>query len=301
MKKRAFIYIIIAGILWGTTGIFVKLLSPYGFSSLQLTAVRATSAFLSISCYALLRHRKKFLFNIAHMPIFLGMGVTVFATAAFYFISMQATSISTAVILMYTAPIYVMIFSVLFFGEKFSKLKLISVAAMMTGCALVSGIIGGLRFDALGIAMGIGAGLSYGAYNVFTKISSRRGCDTLTATVYAFLFMSILSVSLSKPTQIVSLTAKAPLILIPAFIVFGIVTCFLPYFLYNMAMKDLPAGTASALGIVEPMAATIFSIVIFREVPTVFSVIGILLILTAVFLLGKAEDTKVRQRKGDNE
>ena len=57
-------------------------------------------------------------------------------------------------------------------------------------------------------------------------------------------------------------------------------------------MKDLPAGTASALGIVEPMAATVFSIVIFREKVTVFSVIGIALILTAVFLLGKAENEK---------
>ena len=75
-----------------------------------------------------------------------------------------------------------------------------------------------------------------------------------------------------------------------SFIIFGIVTCFLPYFLYNLAMKDLPAGTASALGIVEPMAATVFSIVIFKEEVSVFSVIGIILILTAVFLLGKAED-----------
>lgn len=292
MKKRAFIYIIIAGMLWGTTGIFVKFLAPYGFSSLQLTAVRATASFLSISCYALLRHREKFLPRIADLPIFLGMGITVFTTAAFYFVSMQATSISTAVILMYTAPIYVMIFSVLAFKERFSSLKLISVAAMMLGCALVSGIIGGLRFDAFGIAMGVAAGLSYGAYNVFTKISSRRGCDTLTATLYAFLIMATLAVSLSKPAEIVTLTLRSPLILIPSFIIFGIVTCFLPYFLYNLAMKDLPAGTASALGIVEPMAATVFSIVIFREKVTVFSVIGIALILTAVFLLGKAENEK---------
>ena len=127
--------------MWGTTGIFVNMLAPYGFSSLQLTAVRSTSAFISISCYALLRHRNKFSFKLSNLPIILGMGITVFTTAVFYFISMRASSVSTAVVLMYTAPIYVMIFSVLFFGEKFSSLKLVSVIAMMLGCALVSGII----------------------------------------------------------------------------------------------------------------------------------------------------------------
>ena len=54
-------------------------------------------------------------------------------------------------------------------------------------------------------------------------------------------------------------------------------------------MRDLPAGTASALSIVEPMAATVFSVVLFHEAMSVASVIGIVLILLAVFLLSRDE------------
>ena len=137
MKKRAFIYIIIAGVLWATSGIFVKLLAPYGFSSLQMTAMRATVSFLCLAIYVLLTDRQKFHASPTDILIYAAMGVCIFGTASCYFISMQATSISTSVVLMYTAPIYVTVFSAIFFGEKFSKLKLLSVICMIVGCALV--------------------------------------------------------------------------------------------------------------------------------------------------------------------
>ena len=60
-------------------------------------------------------------------------------------------------------------------------------------------------------------------------------------------------------------------------------------------MRDLPAGTASALGIVEPMAATIFSVIFLDESLGWISVIGILLILCAVFALGKSEDSTEKE------
>ena len=74
----------------------------------------------------------------------------------------------------------------------------------------------------------------------------------------------------------------------PLLIGMGICTCVIPYFLYALSMKELSAGTASALGIIEPMAATVYSVVLFREKLDAFSGAGIVLILASVFLLGKA-------------
>ena len=59
--------------------------------------------------------------------------------------------------------------------------------------------------------------------------------------------------------------------------------------LSSLAMKSLSAGTASALAVVEPMAATLFSVILFKEPLDLFSVIGIVLILGAIFMIGKAE------------
>ena len=176
MKRRAFVYIIIAGILWGTSGIFVNALSPHGFSSLQITALRGVVSCLFMGIFVLFHDRKLFRVTFRQFMLFVVIGVSLFGTSSCYYLSMQMTSISTAVVLMYMAPVYVMIWSVLFFGERFSILKLISVVAMLVGCCLVSGIVGGLKFDAVGLLFGILSGISYGAYNIFTKIAMRKKC-----------------------------------------------------------------------------------------------------------------------------
>lgn len=296
MKTKAFIYIIIAGILWGTSGLFVHYLSPYGFSSIQMTAVRGLVSFIGISIYTFLTDRKLFKFSPRDFIFFVPIGTTLFSTAALYYASMTMTSVSTAVVLMYMAPVYVMIFSVLFLGESFSGLKLASLTAMLIGCSFVSGIIGGLKFDAVGILLGILSGVSYAIYNIVTKVALKKGISAVTATVYSFLVMAIIAVSSSKPHKIVTIAIENPLPTIPLLIGLGIFTFVVPYFLYTLAMRDLPAGTAAALGIVEPMAATVFSVLFLSENLGWLPAIGIILILVSVFALGKAEDSKKEQK-----
>ena len=97
-------------------------------------------------------------------------GVYVFITSSSYFYSMQASSVATTVVLMYTAPIFVMIYSVTFMGEKITCNKFIYLILMMAGSCLVSGIIGGFRYSTVGIIFGFVAGIVYSAYNIFTKI-----------------------------------------------------------------------------------------------------------------------------------
>ena len=290
MKKLAFIYIILAGITWGTSGIFVNLLAPYGFTSPQLTAIRATVSLVSIGLFILIKEKKAFKATPKEIILFLGSGVTLFGTSTCYYVSMQMTSISTAVVLMYTAPVIVMIFSVAFLGEKLTKLKTLSVFLMVLGCGLVSGIIGGLKFDLFGILIGMLSGICYSAYNILTKIQMEKGIRSTTASFYNFLITSVISLIISNPVKLGANAASEPAVVIPLMIALGVVTYVIPYVLYTNSMKYLPAGTASALGIVEPMAATVFSIVIFHEKLSVPSAIGIILILAAVLMLSKTEN-----------
>lgn len=290
MKQKSFIFVILAGVLWGTSGIFVHFLSPYGFSSIQMSAIRGGVSFLILGIWAVIRNRSLFRVKLSELLLFALNGLALFGTASCYFFSMQATSISTAVVLMYMAPIYVTAFSVLFLGERFSVVKAASVVCMLVGCALVSGIVGGLKSDTFGIAMGILSGISYGTYNIVTKIAMRRGAKPLSCTVYTFMFMFLISISVSEPLKLAECAAKEPAITLPLMLGIGIFTFILPYVLYTLALKELPAGTASALSIVEPMSATLFGILLFAEPVNVWSVGGILLILFAVFMLGKSED-----------
>ena len=193
---------------------------------------------------------------------------------------------------MYTAPVYVTLFSALFLGEKFSKPKLAAIIMMFVGCCLVSGLVGGLKFDALGILFGVISGISFASYNILTKMCMQKSFSPISANLYGALFMSIIALVFSKPREIVTNTAKEPLMLVPLLLALGIVTFVLPYLFFALGMKHLPAATASALSTVEPLSACAFGIIFLEDVPDPFSFIGIALIILAVFLLGYSERTK---------
>ena len=289
MKIKAFIYIILACALWGSSCLFVDAIGAYGFTTLQMMGGRAVVAFLAITLYSVLFNRKAFKTQLKSIFLFALVGLFIYGTGALYYASMVMTSVSTAVVLMYTAPIYVMIFSVIFLKERLTKLKLVSIIIMLVGCTLVSGVIEGLRFDTLGIIIGILSGLAYAGYNIATKISMQKGNAPTTCTLYGFMFMTVIALAFCEPQKTVEITSKDPLPIILLFVALGLITSIIPYFLFTLALREIPAGTASSLGILEPMSATLFSIAFLGEKLTVIPIIGMVLILSAVFMLGKAE------------
>ena len=223
-KKLSFAFIILAGICWGTSPIFVHYLAPYGFTSQQMTAVRGTVSFICMLIYVALANRWLFKIKAKDLGLCAIIGASLFGTAFCYYSAMQMTSTSTAVVLMYTAPIYVMLFSVLFLGERFSKGKTIALIMMLLGCCLVSGIITGLKFDVIGILVGILTSFIYAAYNILTKISMQKKLEPVTVTLYSFLFMSIISIAVCKPADLIGNIASAPMPTLPLCIGLGIVT-----------------------------------------------------------------------------
>ncbi len=273
--------------MWGSSGIFVHFLAPVGYTSLQMTAVRSLVSALSMLIYILISNKKLLKVSFKDFLLIACAGLSYFGTASAYYAAMQASSVSTAVILMYTAPVFVMAYSVAFMGERLTARKAICVFMMLVGCALVSGVIGGMKFRLLGIFLGLFSGISYSAYNIFAKIEMDRGTNPLSCTLWCFVVAAIAALSVSNPVQLVTTTVQAPLWVPFVLIGLGVITCVIPYFLYSLALRVLPAGTATALGIVEPMAATLYSVAFLGETLGTPSICGIVLILGSVFLLGR--------------
>ena len=290
MKKSALFSIAVAGVLWGTSGLFSYWLTPFGLSPVQMTTLRGVVSAIFMIFFILVRSPKLFVLPKREILLVLGSGSSLFLTAFTYFASIKASSVSTAVILMYTAPVFVLIYSVLFLGEKLNAIKIISIFLMIVGCALVSGVVGGIKFSLAGILFGIASGISYSAYNIITKILTMHKVDTFTVTNYNFIVMSLIGIIVCDPAEAVSITVKSPLTIIPIIIGLGLFTCFLPYMFYNLGLRDIPAGTATTLGIIEPLSATIFSVAFLGEKPTLPLVIGMVLILVAVFTLARQKE-----------
>jgi len=292
--KRNLLYIVLAGFLWGSSGIFSNLLSPYGFSPLQLTAVRGIVSGLCMVISLLIFGRGYFRVRKNQILFCLAAGAAVFCTAASYYTAIRASSVSTAVVLMYTSPAFITGYSVLFLGEKITKGKALSIAAMILGCMLVSGIFTGMTFSPWGIFWGLAAAICYSVYSILAKIEVMRGVHANTASLYHFTTMGFIGLFFLDPSSTAASVAKNPAVVIPLLIGIGICTCVLPYFLFSLSLRTLSVGTASALEILEPLSATLYSVIFFREKLTLSSIGGIVLILGACLILSRME---LKERK----
>lgn len=288
MKTRGVILIVLAGILWGSSGIFVHYLSPLGYTPFMMSAVRGLISFIAIAAFALIKDRGLFKTDLKGILFAALVGAALYGTATSYYAAIGAAGVAVAVVLMYTAPIYVYLFSLIFMKEKSSVAALIGIGMMIGGCVLTSGLLSSTGAAITGVLLGILAGIIYAVYNVSTKLALGRGMHPVTLTMYAFMFMTAFALPMSDPVGIASNAKAAPysaLLLVGL----GIFTFVMPYFLYTLGMRDLSAPVATALGTVEPMAATLFDVCLFNTALEPLTVCGIVLIIAAVVILALTE------------
>ena len=278
--------IILAGIFWGSMGIFVRKLNAYGFDSIQIVSIRLTLAALVFSVILLFQDPCGFRIRPGDLPLFLGLGwLSILFFTVCYFTAITMMSLSTAAILLYTSPIWIMLMSILFFREKLTLRKILALLLAFGGCILVSGISGG-GLTVAGLLFGLGSGIGYGLYSILGSVALRR-YTPYTVTTYTFVIAAIGSWMICRPAELLSKAAAAP----SPFGLFlfccltAIVTAVIPFLAYTLGLRTVEASKAGILATVEPMVATLFGVLVFSEPLTLSSGLGVLLILVAVVFL----------------
>ena len=214
MKNKFYVFIVIlSGVFWGSSCLFVDYLKTHTpATSIQITAIRIVLAALVLNLWLIVKGKGFSLYKISGKSWLLtaisGFG-SVLAMGMFYYSCMVETSAAVAVILLYTAPMFVMIMSLFLFKEKMTSRKLVAFAIAIVGCALVSGIASGSRISILGVFLGLMSGFTYSLYGIFTSFFMKENKDTLVFTALSFLFAAIGALAISKPWEIVSFTLKA--------------------------------------------------------------------------------------------
>ena len=277
--------VLLAGILWGVINIFIKNLSAHGLDALQISAIRMTVAVIVFPLTVLITDRSKFKIRLKDIWIFVCSGiVSVVLFNTCYFYTMINSQASVAVVLLYTSPIFVMLLSAIFFKEKITFQKIIALILTFAGCVLVAGVIGGnYVIPPFVILTGIASGLFYALYSIFGNIGLKK-YDTVTVTLWTFIFAFIASVPLGKPVQTIA-AIKAEPILILWGVGIGIISTVLPYFFYTWGLQRMEASKAAILVAVEPLVGAVIGMTVFGEPHNVLKIIGILLILASIVLL----------------
>lgn len=278
--------IVLAGIFWGSMGLFVRKLNTFGFSSFQIAFIRLSISALVFVLILLLADRRGFCIARRDLPLFLGLGIcSVMSFTVCYFKAIELMPLSVAAILLYTSPIWVMLMSALFFKEKLTPLKLVSLVLAVGGCVLVSGIGGGGDLSLTGIVLGLCSGVCYALYSILGTIALRR-YRPLTVTTYTFLFASLGCLFFCSPGELLRTVSAAPpvsmLLLLPAT---AVITAVIPYLSYTKGLQSTEAGRAAILATVEPVMASVLGLAVYHEKLSVSSALGIVLVLSAIVLL----------------
>ncbi len=288
MEKKGYlgdILIIIAGLFWGSMGIFVRHLNDLGFSSIQVACLRLTTAGILFALILLIKDRKGFKIALRDIPLFLALGlVSILFFTCCYFTAIRLMTMSTAAILLYTSPIWVMVLAIIFLKEKFTIQKLIALILAFAGCILVSGFGG--KVTVVGILVGLGSGLGYGLYSIFGTFALKK-YSPYTVTCYTFLIAGLGSIFVADPVDLVSKISavESKPALFGFVLLTAVVTAVIPFLLYTLGLNMTTAGKAAVLATVEPAAATLFGFFVMKETVGPVAIAGILLVFAAIIVL----------------
>jgi len=273
-------------------GLFVRRLDSFGFSSIQIVSIRVTLAALIFCLLLLVKDPSGFRIAVKDIPLFLGLGFgSILFFTVCYFTAITMMPLSTAAILLYTSPIWIMLMSVLLFREKLTGQKILALLLAFAGCVLVSGISGeGMSLK--GLLIGLGAGFGYGLYSILGTVALRR-YSPYTVTTWTFVFAAVGSWLICRPADMLAKFAAAENL--PGLILFciltALVTAVIPFLAYTLGLRTVEASRAGILATVEPMVATLFGVLVFAEPLTLLSGLGMLLILASVILLNRKTES----------
>ena len=287
MKKLYVLLVVAAGALWGVIGYFVRELQSQGLTSMQIVCIRMAVSAVVFSLFALIFNRKLFKIKLKDLWCFLGTGVLSVATFSFcYFKAIEYSSLSMASILLYTAPTFVMLFSVILFKEKLTLIKVVSLILAFLGCLFVTGVFTqGVVINTIAVVFGVLSGVCYALYSIFSRLALDRGYSPLSITLYTFIFAGVASLCVIDVKPVADVMTKS----VQSFgfcVLFAIISCVLPYVCYTVGLKKVRPSTASIVASIEPVVATITGAIIFSEAVTFpYGYIGIALVILSIILI----------------
>lgn len=293
--KNYFAYFVtlIGASFWGLTGLFVDGLYNEGFTAWEIVAIRLTvSTVILMSLIAILAPRKLRI-QRRHIPHFIGLGVCsiVFFNWC-YFTVMKQTSLSIAVVLLYTAPVFVTLLSKYFFNEVITSRKITSLFLTIIGCALAIQLLpfGNTLIPSISIALGLLSAFFCGLYSIIGKQVSRH-YNFLTTTVYALCMGSIFIIPTSGLWN--KLDAFQSLNVWGNICGIAIISTIGAYTLYTFGLTKIESSKAAILGAMEPIVAVLIGVIIFDDHLNFLQVFGIILVISAAFLTVYHKQRKV--------
>ena len=276
-ELKSFIKIFITGCLWGTIGLFVKLMEAQGSSSSYTSFLRLFFGFCLLVLLTLFfEGPKAFLIGRRTLLSCILLGIVC------------QGGMSVGSVLLYTAPIFTSITSMVLFKEKLNLLKWSALLVNVVGCSLTAtgGNFSAAALAPLGILIGIGSGFTYAMTAVFGRIAMQEDSSPFAVATYNVLFGCLFVALFSRPWSTVENPFNTKLLLLG--LLFGLIPTALAYSFYFNGLSGITqTSKVPVVASVELVVATVIGVFAFDESMNAVKIAGILLVLLSILLFSR--------------
>lgn len=263
-KQRGTLYVFLAAALYSIGGLCMKVIP---WSGTAINGGRTAVALVVIGAYLIaVRHPLRF-----NRWILLG-AVSVFATNLLFSIANKMTTAANAIVLQFTVPIFVMLFSMLFFKRRPTRLDMAACIVVFGGIVFFfadSLSMGGMAGNAIALLSGI-------TYAGVFMMNDMPDSDAISSVFWG----DVLSAAVGLPF----LARETDFSLVPvvSLLILGVFQVAVAYIFLSIGLKTTPAVTASLVSGIEPILNPILVAVFYGEEVGVLALIGAAIVIVGV-------------------
>ena len=279
-ESKGYLELILYSLFVGVVGVFVKLVQ--GLDAFSITFFRAAIATIFILGTLILLKRTKEL-AITHSKKLLLVGIVQGLSIILYFIALLSTTVSNAVFLLYTAPIFSVIFSRFFLKEEIERKTIIAIFVTLLGIIFILDPTT-FSFDSsstIGNLLALTSGFFYAAMMIIAKpvLKERSGYSVAFWQYFVITLMFLPFLKFNSASVILSNWWQLGII--------GIVCTGIAFMLFMEGVRKIKAQKVFVITTLEPLAGTALALLLLNEVPSLFTAIGAALILYGVYGITK--------------
>jgi RarD protein len=281
--------IIIAMIIWGSLGLFVKNINLPSMETAFLRAVIASGIFIIYNLFSKKANFKQY--SRKNLILLTLSGIAIGFNWVLLFQAYKFTTISNATLSYYFAPMFVVLLSPIVLKDKLTPRKLLAVIGAMIGLFLIlnsQGTTSSISYNHIkGISYGLAAAALYASVMLFNNyIEDLSGFER---TIIQLSASAIVLLPFVISRSQLHIDSSKSLIFI---LILGIVHTAVPYLLYFSALKDINVQSAAILSYLDPISALLFSAVFLHESMGIWQVGGGILILLSTFMAENSKSDK---------
>ena len=271
LHKKGLIYISFCALLWSSGGLFIKLLT---LDAYQISFYRSLIAAITIIIISVVsKINLKFEFDIISVLCSLMYSFIL----VLFVIATKLTTAANAIFLQFTAPIYLLLLEPIFLKTKFDKKNMIALSFCLLG--MVMFFFGKLDMTSIqGNLIAIGSGISFALFTLFLKWKKQlhKTENTIIYIIAGNLLVCVFCLPMVYDKLAIDFSQTLILIYM------GVFQIGISYIIFNEGIKYISATESMIIAMLEAILNPIWVYIGVGEVPSVYAVIGSVIILLTI-------------------